>query len=349
LKRANFEVRLANTAPKQSTKLYLPFYRYLPSFFQVIYRIGEKDAVQKGLKTLIKKWLEEEVKQEFKKYRPDVILSTNFFYNPVVAKILDYQKETIPFLVVVSDPWTIHPLLFSPQASLNLVYDQKGIKLGRKNKIPRRKLASIGWLVRKKFYQKHQPAKIRQRLGLKKGVFTLLVCGGSEGTNMILKIIPGLLTLKKPLQLIIVCGHNKLLYKTVSSFKKLLQKVNQKDKTKLNLRVFRFTEKMPQLMAISDLVMGKAGPNLLFETTAQTKPFFAICHIANHEEGNLQLIKEKGLGLVEENPLKAARLLKKIINQPKILTGFQPGIAKEKAFNRQAGANLVQAVNQLVG
>ena len=126
----------------------------------------------------------------------------------------------------------------------------------------------------------------------------------------------------------------------------MLKKVNHllKLNQKINLKIFRFTPKMPQLMTLADLVIGKAGPNLLFETVALRKPFFAICHVSGQEDANLDLIRKKNLGFVEERPLKAIKLLKQIIAKPKMLDKFTASIEKEKAYNKKAGQKLVKIV-----
>jgi UDP-N-acetylglucosamine:LPS N-acetylglucosamine transferase len=101
-------------------------------------------------------------------------------------------------------------------------------------------------------------------------------------------------------------------------------------------------------MQASDLVIGKAGPNLLFETVATKTPFFAITHIAGQEDGNLDIIKEYKLGYVEENTIKANRLLGDIINHPEKLKKFLPHIEKLATYNRQAANILSQTISKLL-
>ncbi len=335
-----FKVKVGNLMKNQNGfKLYAPFYRYFPSLFQLPYKIGKKDAIQKSFKTILKTLMEKGVKKEVKSFCPDLIVSTNLFYDPALVKILDYQTRSIPYFNFVANPWTIHPLEFSHEA-LNLCYDQKGVKIGQKQGLGKDKVAALGWPVRQEFYQKQNLVQLRKKLGFKKDVFTLLICGGSEGTNMILKIVPSFLTIKNKLQVIVVCGSNKTLYNALTSFKKLLPKlagtkVNylKQIEKRLNLHVLGFTDNMAQLIQASDLVIGKAGPNLIFETVACQKPFFAICHISGQEDDNLKLIKKKGLGLVEENTFKAIRLLKKIVNSPDMLNQFSSTIKQEKENN----------------
>jgi len=345
LKKAGFRVQLVDLLSLY--KLYTPFYRYFPFLFKIPYQIGRQETVKKGVKTIIKSFLTKKIKEEIKTKKPDLIISTHPFYNPAIAKVLDFQKTAIPFINIVANPWAIHPLELSQSADLNLVYDKKGVKAGRKNNLAKNKVIPLGWLIRNQFYNSYNREKVRKELGFKKNIFTLLICGGSEGTNMILKILPGLLTIKKPLQIIVVCGTNKGLFKAVNSFKKIIKKLNnskinslEKISSKLKIKPLKFTNQLPQLITASNLVVGKAGPNLLFETVACQKPFLAICHISGQEDDNLNLIKKKKLGFVEENPLKAIKLLNKIINQPQMLERLLPKIDQERSYNLQAQKKL---------
>ncbi|MFC1710960.1 glycosyltransferase [Patescibacteria group bacterium] len=353
--KAGFKTQLTDVLPKKAFKLYTPIYRYFPYLYKVPYKIGEQDTVNKAIKMFVENKLKKQVKNEIKHFQPDLVVSANLFYNPAISKVLDYQKNHTPFINIITDPWTIHAGMFAKSAEFNLVYDEKSIKIGKKNRISKEKLVTIGWLVRNKFYKPDDLSIIRQKLDFKKNIFTILICGGSEGTNMILKIMPALLTIKRQIQVIVVCGSNKTLYKALSSFKKMLPKLIKTKisrlenlSLRLNIKLFRFTNKMPDLISISNLVVGKAGPNLIFEAVAGKKPFFAICHISGQEDGNLDLIRKKRLGIVEENTLKAIRLLRKIIDNPHYLDKFSPFIEKERLLNLEAGNNLIKIANKLV-
>ena len=346
LRKNKFKVFLVDLLKDKINKPYLIVYRYLPALNQVYYEISKNLNLRKGIKKLIAKSLQKEVKKNVKEINPDLIISNHMFYLPALENFLDYQKKPIPFLNLIPNPQTIHPLEFTQAADYNLVYGRKGLHLGQKGQIPTSQIKSIGWLTREKFYQKYALTSERQKLGFKKNIFTLLICGGSEGSNAILKIIPGLLSIKKPLQVMVVCGTNKTLYKALLTFKNILTKI--KKKNLLHLKLFQFTQQLPQLIAVSDLVMGKAGPNLIFEAVALQKPFFACCHIPGQEDGNLDLIRERKIGWVEEEPIKAIKLLQKIIHQPQTLNQFNSSIKKERQTNLQTGKKLVKIVKMLV-
>jgi UDP-N-acetylglucosamine:LPS N-acetylglucosamine transferase len=51
-------------------------------------------------------------------------------------------------------------------------------------------------------------------------------------------------------------------------------------------------------MASADVVMGKAGPNVLFEAVTLGKPFIATAYIPGQEEVNLDFIRRHKLGWI---------------------------------------------------
>ncbi|MGB9706734.1 MAG: glycosyltransferase [Microgenomates group bacterium] len=204
--------------------------------------------------------------------------------------------------------------------------------MGQKFGINKKQVVPIGWLVRKQFYQ-HQPKnQLRKKLKLQPNLLTILICGGSEGTNAVLKILPAFLKVKKPVQVIIICGKNTVLHKIAKSLEQILA---------LKLKTFGFVKNLAPLIQASDLVIGKAGPNLLFETIACKKPFFAITHIHGQEDGNLDLIRKKKLGWVEEDGSRATELLLKIIDHPEMLNKWEKYILKEKKYIQSTGEKIL--------
>jgi UDP-N-acetylglucosamine:LPS N-acetylglucosamine transferase len=343
LEKAGFKTKLSIPDSLKTFDLYIPIYRYFPSLLKIPYKLGEDDQVQKLIKSVLSKKISPKIKKEVKKVKPDLIVSSYFWLNYAIDEVIDYQVKKIPFINIIANPWKIHPLEFSSFADLNIVYDEKGVWAGLKNNVNEKALFPLGWLIRDEFYKDYDVEKIRKGLGFKKDIFTILVCGGSEGTNMILKIIPAILGIKKSLQVMVVCGTNNVLYNNLKALKNLLPK----RKKRIDLKLLKYTNDLAQLMSVSDLVIGKAGPNLIFESVACKKPFMAICNIS-HEDANLEIIRKKNLGLVEKNTFRVIKRLKSIINKPNILNRYHASIEKERNNNLQAPEKLVDAVKNLI-
>ena len=101
-----------------------------------------------------------------------------------------------------------------------------------------------------------------------------------------------------------------------------------------------FTQDIAAYFRAADVIMGKAGPNMLFEATACHKPFIATTSLKGQEEGNLQLIHEFGLGFVQTNPRKAAQIVVELA-KPRITGGDAAKNQKMAQYNAGAVGRLV--------
>jgi UDP-N-acetylglucosamine:LPS N-acetylglucosamine transferase len=99
-------------------------------------------------------------------------------------------------------------------------------------------------------------------------------------------------------------------------------------------------------MQAADLVLGKAGPNTLFESVATLTPFFAITYIAQ-EEGNLEIVKEQQLGYVEDKARAANKKILDIIKHPEQLEKFQEHLLDLKKYNQQSIDVLIKEIDKI--
>jgi UDP-N-acetylglucosamine:LPS N-acetylglucosamine transferase len=308
------------------------FLRYFfPSLIQLPYQVSKKDKIRQIHRRIYRQTSRTHLKMvndEIVKFRPNIVLTSHFLFHYGIEKALS-SMGGFKFFNFVSDPVTVHPIAFNDRAT-NLVYDKRVIKLGQKYGLDREQLFPVGWAVREQFYQSWPKNKTRKRLGFQPEVFTILICGGTGGANSALKIIPALLKSKKPLQIIIVAGNNRLLYNFGKSFKRVFSASFSVWQSRIKIRTFRFVKNFAPLIQVADLVVGKAGPNLIFDSVVCRKPFLAVTHVHGHEDGNLTLIKEKKLGWVQEDAEKAAQLLLKIIYRPRHINRLRKHLLKEK-------------------
>ncbi len=77
-------------------------------------------------------------------------------------------------------------------------------------------------------------------------------------------------------------------------------------------------------MAAADIIMGKVGPNILFESVMLGKPFIATTFIPGQEQENLAFIQRHGLGWVAIQPEEQRTLLAKLIHNPSISKHYPP-------------------------
>jgi UDP-N-acetylglucosamine:LPS N-acetylglucosamine transferase len=275
-----------------------------------------------------------------KKNKPDLIISTYFMYNSSIEQYC--QENKVPFINILPDPYSVHPMTISKKATFNAMFDkQQEINCA---KMMKANYTHTGWFVRPQFEEKYDKNAVRKELGLQPDTLTFLIASGSEGSNFVSTIFPSLLSSSKKIQIVIACGNNKNLLKTVQ----VLSEITEKLRDQIVLIGLPFTDKIHLYMQASDLVIGKAGPNTIFESIATRTPFFAVTHIPGQEDGNLTIIKNYHLGYVQENPFKAARLLKKIMEDPTQLEEFAEPVNKLAEYNHNSKKVLLQEIDKLL-
>lgn len=321
--------------------LYTPLYQFVPQANKVPYVIGKVKPIRKYLKIFGKKKYDPAVSKVMKKDKPALAISTHYMYLPALEKAK--LERGVPLLNIVTDPWSIHPLLINDEADNNLVFDKTSVETVKKSS-PKAKSLHVGWLVQPEFKPVANTKKLREKLGLNPNAFTVVFSSGSEGTLGILNFVPSLLTLDTPCQFVVLCGTNKRLALAVTSIGKAIKRIN----LSVNVIALPHVKNVFEYYAAADLVAGKAGPNTIFEAVACHKPFLATTHVHGQEDGNLALIKHYGLGYVEENLFKAARLLVKIIHNPELLEKLQSNVQKMATFNALSSERLLAEVNRLV-
>jgi len=288
--------------------LYTPIYQLFPFAHSIPYNLAKLPTAQKILLDIFLHKYDQKITEFCEKFSPDANISTYFMFNPILERFK--RAAQIPFFNVITDPWTIHPLLISDHATANFDFDKHATGIIHRLR-PEARVVETGWILRPAFKPIDSKTKLLSQLGLENKP-TLLLVSGSEGTATIMKIIPALFNYDLDLQVVVACGNNKSLYQGVQALNKLLKSTTNKSP----LIPLSFVKNLNQYIQVADLVVGKAGPNTLFEAAATHTPFFAITHINGQEDGNLDIIKKYKLGFVEESPLKAAPLLIKIMKDP---------------------------------
>jgi UDP-N-acetylglucosamine--N-acetylmuramyl-(pentapeptide) pyrophosphoryl-undecaprenol N-acetylglucosamine transferase len=150
-----------------------------------------------------------------------------------------------------------------------------------------------------------------------KSVFNILVIGGSQGALNLNKIIPkALKNITAKLNIVHQCGANHL---------KITQLAYEQ--AGIEAKVVQFINDMPESLAISDLVICRAGALTLAEITQVGKPSILIPFpyaVDNHQYFNARYLADNNAAIIcSEDTLEASKLSEKInkfIDDPKLLS-----------------------------
>ena len=322
-------------------KVYKSFYRIAPNALGGPWHMSTKimdevDQADKAVRQYFKLHIKKKIYEFMEENKIDLAINTYFVNNPA---LVDYQEEFgVPFFNIATDPRTIHTMVFSKQAKHNFIFDEN-INKSYLKKYP---TTVSGWFVQKRFEEKYNQETVKKELKIKKGT-NFLIASGSDGSSMVLKMLPTIINSPKEANFFIACGSNDSLYKNVVGIKRSIEKLSD---SKAKIIPLSFTKDIHKYMQISDMVIGKAGPNTIFESVATETPFFAITHVHGQEDGNLDIIKEHHLGIVEENSKKANQKLMEIIENPEIIDSFKKNVKKMKEYNQKSINILLDEIDE---
>jgi 1,2-diacylglycerol 3-beta-galactosyltransferase len=177
---------------------------------------------------------------------------------------------------------------------------------------------------------------VLEALGLKPGRFTVFLQGGGEGTARFATTVEAVLGAggQNPVQIILATGTNKLLQARFAQTPRVY--------------ALPFTKEIARYMALSDLIMGKAGPNMLFESVTLGKPFIATTYIPGQETPNLEFIRRHQLGWIALRSDEQASLIHTLAQDPVWLAAQARAVAAYRSWNQARLETLLQRFQGLI-
>jgi len=258
---------------------------------------------------------------KFKKYileyQPDVVIATHF----VPANLLTFWRKTYKLKykvgIVVTD-YEAHCLWADKQADFYAVATKEVKKSLIKFGIDAEIIKEIGIPIDLKFLKRYSKNKIYKKFGLKKK-FTISIFSGGFGMGPIEKIFENLNNLSEDFQLIVLAGKNKELF---SHLKKAAQRETKK------ILIFGFVDNIEEVMAISDIIITKAGGLTVTECLAMGVPLMISNPISGQEEANSRYLLSHRAALRADKSDEIKSLIKNIIKNKEILRKLRYNIKK---------------------
>jgi UDP-N-acetylglucosamine:LPS N-acetylglucosamine transferase len=335
-----YQVEIGYTEIEPFSRISYHFvYKFFPGLFRIAFGLSGLDALRQLFNSFVERDYKPKLEALIVKAKPDIVINIHFAFDSSLKKL--QGKYHFRLVNVLADPWTFSKVQIS-QGVENVTFDKYSLE---KLKLldPKAKVTASGWFMEKKYQGVSKIGRkvIRKKLNLNPDIFTLCVVSGSEGTFNIFKILSTFLDRRYKMQVIILCGNNSEMFSIVKTLRTISEKIR-------GPKIFgvAYTESMELYLRAADLVIGKAGPNTMFETVATLTPFFAISHVAGTEDGNLDIIRRYGIGFVEEKPRLAAQKLKEIVKNPKVLNKFTKSLESLADYNQESGKKLLKILEQ---
>lgn len=248
---------------------------------------------------------------------PDLIISTHPFGSQMCSYLKRKGKITSKIATILTD-FAPHDqwLVGSDYTDYFFVAHNKMKEYLISKNIPENKVFATGIPISNKFLETFNTSKILNSLGLKENLKTILFFAGGKfglGKSRTLEIFNTLVNDFNNIQVIAISGKNKKMYE---DFNQIVKAANKTD----FMRVFEFVNNVPELMAISDIVITKPGGLTTTESLVSGLPMIIINPIPGQEEENAQFLEHSNIGI----------WLKKQMNITETISNFISNDAKLK-------------------
>ncbi len=227
--------------------------------------------------------------------KPDLIISTHPFGSQMCSYLKRKNKITAKIATIMTD--------FSPHdqwlvghdfTDYYFVANDKMKKYLITKNIPDTKVFVTGIPISNRFLKQYNKEKILNKYNLADDKFTILFFGGGEfglGKTKTAEIFDIFVkeSLDDRIQIIAIAGKNP---KMKESFEEIV-----KNNSAQNVKILEFTNEVPQLMSISNLVVTKPGGLTTSESLASHLPMVIINPIPGQEEENAEFLEDKGIAV----------------------------------------------------
>lgn len=228
---------------------------------------------------------------------PDLIVANHGWLATALTLSRRRYGLKVPLVIYATEPFDASALWAEPQAEHVIAPSAAArtdlVRLG----VPAANVHVLGYPVKRAFATVGDDPAARAHLT--DAPFTCLLTLGAEGAvSDALPLVESLLA--EDLRLIAVAGRNQQLEE---SLRRLAERQPR-------LSVHGFTNRMPDLLAHSHVLIGKAGPASTMEAVASGRPVIATAYAGLNEGRVVRFLESRGLGSYAPTPpaLRAALL-----------------------------------------
>ena len=311
----DFMEYISKTINKITTKAYVDMAKNAKWMWGKIYYATEKGASLK-VSSGAQKALSLRLVKLFKDFEPDLIISTHPFSSQMCAFLKFKGKLNCKLATVITD-YAIHQQWFMFPEQVNYIFvAHDGMKQELiKNGVEESKIYATGIPLSNRFLLNYNKEQILNELGLSIDKRTILFFAGGElglGKDNTFKLLKTIINSFPHLQVVAIAGKNK---KMKNNFDELVEETNSSE----NIKVLAYTNKVPELMSVSDLVISKPGGLTTTESLASGLPIIVINPIPGQETENAEFLEKNNVGIWLKKKDNIEEKLYDIFNNPSVL------------------------------
>ncbi len=245
----------------------------------------------------------EELKTMLVKESPDAIVATHFLLPGIAGGLKKFKSFHSRMYAVITD-YGPHSYWLSRHIDRYFIGSRSAALEVVKRGVPADKMTVTGIPTLEEFRGEFDTAGVRRTYGLDEGKKTIFLLSGGFGVGPIGKMLLSLNSCRADIQVITVCGHNKTAFENIQRLR---------DKLDYPLILLGYTDKVAELMSVSDVMITKAGGISVTEALNARLPMILFASVPGQETWNEHFLIESGAAekarKIKDIPVIADRIL----------------------------------------
>lgn len=297
---------------KLTTKAYKDFSKNARWIWKHLYYDSESGSLSRICNT-INRLMAIKLNRLIQEFQPDLIISTHPFSSQMCAILKEKGKLNCKVATILTD-YAPHNqwLVKSDFIDYYFVAQQGMVDDLVSRGVNKDKIHVTGIPLSSRFLQSYNKQKILEDYGLTSDKNTILFFAGGEfgfGKDKTFNRLKAIIDNLPNLQVVAVAGRNE-------KMKERFDELVKTTRTESNVKILSFTNQVPELMSVSDLVITKPGGLTTTESLASGLPLIIIDPLPGQEEENAEFIENSGAGIWVKDSDNIESILLDIFNSP---------------------------------
>lgn len=285
------------------SKLYAELVKEAPTLLGWVYRATDEPWKGEKVRGQLDRLNTQPLIKFIKEFDPHITVCTHFMPSGIISHLIDRGSLATQHSIVVTD-FDCHAMWLSRIFHRYLVALEDTKMHLEALGLPGDRVTVTGIPIDPIFAQPIDREAAFASYNLRPDLPTLLLSAGAIGVGPTEIIVRRLLDLKREAQAIVICGRSEDLKQQITE---IVGAENPR------FRVLGYTDRMHELMQLSDLFIGKPGGLTTSEALACGLPMCVVSPIPGQEERNSDHLLEKGVAIKANElttlPWKIDRLL----------------------------------------
>jgi len=297
---------------------YIQSVRLFPLGYGLFYKLTGDIRPDSFVQRAINRMGMERLDRYLRTERPDVVCCVHCTPAGTMSDLHMAGRTDVPCMTVITD-YVIHSQWIHPHMDRYCVPNalvRDGL-LARG--IPADQIVVSGLPIERKFKRSLDRQALVARFGLTPGVPVILVMAGAYAMlGGVMDVVRLLSQFPRPLQAIVVCGYDRRLADQVRA---------RAAGSPHRFHVFGYVDNVEELMAVSDLLITKAGGVTVSEALTKHLPMLVYRPIPGQEEGNTRFLLDHGAALAPRTPAALHEALEHLLAHPERFAAMRQAAA----------------------